>query len=198
MRKRLSLGFVALACAIVSGAAQAITFGEPDGTRHPNVGALVTDSDPNSPEPEQFCTGTLVSPTLFLTEAHCLYGWIPAGQPVWVTFQPAYDESAAVPSGLHRVLGWTLHEGFAVGGGGADAHDIAIVRLESAPSVTPAQLPTLGLLNTYSQQQLRQLTFTTVATAWSATRRRASRTPSSTRPRGWSRSRQCSRCSRPG
>jgi hypothetical protein len=29
--------------------ASAITFGQPDGTRHPNVGALLADYDPGSP-----------------------------------------------------------------------------------------------------------------------------------------------------
>ena len=162
MRKLRLLGVAfAAVCAIVAGTAQAITFGEPDGTRHPNVGGLVTDWNPNSPGPDQFCTGTLVSQTSFLTAAHCLFGQ-PADEPVWVTFDAAYDEDAAAPSGLHVASSWTLHEGFAAPGGGADAFDIAIVTLASAPSVTPAQLPTLGLLDSYSQQQLRELTFTTV------------------------------------
>ena len=162
MRKTLwlLLAFAAVATVAV-GTAHAITFGEPDGTRHPNVGALVTDWNPNSPGPDQFCTGTLVSETLFLTAAHCLYGQ-PEDEPVWVTFEPTYDESSAAPAGLYDVTGWTLHEGFAVAGGGADAHDIAIVELADAPSVEPADLPTLGLLDTYGQQELRELGFTTV------------------------------------
>ncbi len=164
MRKKLGLKVLALACAtaaVVAATASAITFGEPDGTRHPNVGALVTDWNPKSPGPDQFCTGTLVRPTLFLTAAHCLYGW-PEGTRFWVTFSPTYDEGAAAPSGLVAVWSFTLHEGFAQPGGGADAHDIAIATLASAQSAAPAQLPTLGLLNTFSQQQLRQLGFTTV------------------------------------
>lgn len=164
MRKRLGLKVVALACAtaaVVAATANAITFGEPDGTRHPNVGALVGDYNPDSPGPDQVCTGTLVSPTLFLTAAHCLYGW-PEGTRFWVTFSPEYDEGAASPSGLVAVSSFTNHEGFAQPGGGADAHDIAIVTLASAQSATPAQLPVIGLLDTYSQQQLRQLGFTTV------------------------------------
>ncbi len=161
MRRKLSVGLVAvIAGAIAAGAVQAITFGEPDGTRHPNVGALVSDWNPSSPGPDQFCTGTLVSATLFLTAAHCLVGEEPGG--VKVSFEPIYDESAVAPTGLHAVTGWTSHEGFEVPGGGADAHDIAVVTLATAPAVTPAQLATLGLLDTYSQQQLRQFTFTTV------------------------------------
>ena len=160
MRTRLALGLaVAVFCATVAGAAQAITFGEPDGERHPNVGALVTDWNPDSPGPDQFCTGTLVSETLFLTAAHCLFG--EAGT-VWVTFEPGYDEDAEGPAGLYEVVDWTLHEGFAVPGGGADAFDIAIVELASAPDVDPAELPTLGLLDAYEQKQLRELTFTAV------------------------------------
>jgi secreted trypsin-like serine protease len=164
MRKklRLTVAMLAAATAIVFAAgANAITFGEPDGTRHPNVGALVADWNPDSPGPDQFCTGTLVRPTLFLTAAHCLFGW-PEGTQFWVTFSPVYDEAAATPSGLVPVSSFTIHEGFAQPGGGADAHDIAMVTLASAQSATLAQLPALGLLDTFSQQQLRGRQFTTV------------------------------------
>ena len=162
MRVRLALAAALLA--VLAGAAsvaQAITFGEPDGTRHPNVGGLVTDWNPDSPGPDQFCTGTLVSATLFLTAAHCLDGWFPDDQPVWVTFEPSYDEDAVSPGNLYSVVSWTIHEGYGSGGAN-DMPDIAIVELASARSVAPAQLPTLGLLDTYSQRQLRGLTFTTV------------------------------------
>jgi hypothetical protein len=59
-------------------------------------------------------------------------------------------------------LSFTFHEGFGQPGGGVDAHDIAMVTLATPQTTAPAQLPALGLLNTYSQQQLRQLGFTTV------------------------------------
>ena len=160
-RLRFAVAVVCSAAAFVAATAQAITFGEPDGTRHPNVGALVADWNEESPGPDQFCTGTLVSPTLFLTAAHCMVGW-PEGTQFWVTFAPAYDEDAASPTGLVRVSSFTVHEDFGQSGGGADAHDIAMVTLSTAQSATPAQLPTLGLLDTMSQQQLRRLGFTTV------------------------------------
>src|SRR4029453_12239929 len=47
-----------------------ITNGSPDGTGHPEVGALIADK----PYPDgtwSYCTGTLISPTVFLTAAHC-------------------------------------------------------------------------------------------------------------------------------
>jgi secreted trypsin-like serine protease len=159
MRKILALA--AVIAAVSATTAQAITFGEPDGTRHPNVGALVADWNEESPGPDEFCSGTLVSPTLFLTAAHCMFDWEP-GTLFWVTFSPSYDEDAASPSGLVSVSSFTIHEGFAQSGGGADAYDIAIVTLATPQSATPAQLPSLGLLDTYSQQELRQLGFTTV------------------------------------
>jgi Trypsin len=162
--KKLRLALVALVCAsaaIVASTAGAITFGQPDGTRHPYVGALVADWNPDSPGPDQFCSGTLVSPTLFLTAAHCMVDW-PEGTQFWVSFDPEYDEDAAAPSGLVPVADFTYHEDFGQTGGGADAHDIAMVTLATPQTMTPALLPTLGLLDTYSQQQLRQLQFTTV------------------------------------
>jgi len=145
----------------LAASASAITFGQPDGTRHPNVGALVADWNPDSPGPDEFCTGTLVSPTLFLTAAHCMTDW-PEGTEFWVSFSPEYDEDAAAPADLVPVSDVTAHEGFGQIGGGADAHDIAIAELAEPQSTTPAELPTLNLLNTYGQQQLRGLRFTTV------------------------------------
>jgi secreted trypsin-like serine protease len=160
---KLRLAGSAAVCAVLTFAASAsaITFGEPDGTRHPNVGALVADWNPDSPGPDQFCSGTLVSPTLFLTAAHCMTDW-PEGTEFWVSFSPEYDEDAAMPADLVPVSDFTIHEEYGQPGGGADAHDIAIVELAEPQSATPAELPTLGLLNTYGQQQLRRLGFTTV------------------------------------
>jgi hypothetical protein len=73
-RRRLSTLWAAaiiiltvLAC---SGAALGITNGTLDGNRHPNVGALVA-SEPFDDGTYAYCTGTLISPTVFLTAAHC-------------------------------------------------------------------------------------------------------------------------------
>ena len=149
--------------ALTVGAAQAITFGQPDGDLHPNVGALVADWDEESPGPDIFCSGTLIAPTVFLTAAHCTASLEADGiTEVWVTFASDYDEDAASPAGL--IAGTPVsHPEFGTGGA-SDTHDIAVVLLEQAPTgITPAQLPTAGLLDQLkASQQLRTQTFTAV------------------------------------
>jgi V8-like Glu-specific endopeptidase len=71
----LVLATMALAILLVGGVAQAIINGEPDrGPKaHPYVGALVTEFEAAKGETElvPVCSGTLISPTVFLTAGHC-------------------------------------------------------------------------------------------------------------------------------
>ena len=149
--------------ALTVGAAQAITFGQPDGGLHPNVGTLLADVDPDSPGPDSFCSGTLIAPTVFLTAAHCTASLEAEGiTEVWVTFASDYDEDATAPAGL--IAGTPVsHPEFGTGGA-SDTHDIAVVLLEHAPAgITPAQLPTAGLLDQLkASHELRAQTFTAV------------------------------------
>jgi V8-like Glu-specific endopeptidase len=59
--------------------AQAVTDGVPDGDGHPHVGIMVATDEGGTPMWR--CTGTLISPTLFLTAGHCTSG--AAGAEVW-------------------------------------------------------------------------------------------------------------------
>jgi secreted trypsin-like serine protease len=141
--------------------AGAITFGQPDGSLHPQVGALLADYDDESPGPDVLCTGTVIAPTVFLTAGHCTAFLESEGiSEVWVTFVPAYDEDSAAPRGT--VSGtYVTHPdfGFSGKGGLSDPHDMAVVLLSSPVGVTPARLPTAGLLD---QLNLRSSTFTAV------------------------------------
>jgi hypothetical protein len=69
--KKVTIAVVLTLALVLStfGIASAITNGEPDGDRHPFVGLMIAD-DANG-NPLWRCTGTLISPTVFLTAGHC-------------------------------------------------------------------------------------------------------------------------------
>jgi hypothetical protein len=67
----------ALLVLLLSTPASAITNGEPDGDAHPYVGIIFNV--------DTFCTGTLLSPTVFLTAGHCTVLF--EGTPTYVTFE---------------------------------------------------------------------------------------------------------------
>ena len=157
----LAFSAVAVALAVAATPASAITFGQRDGSLHPQVGALLADYDAESPGPDVLCSGTLISPTVFLTAGHCTDFLESEGiSQVWVTFAPAYDEDSDTPAGA--VAGsYVTHPayGYSGQGGRSDPHDIAVVLLDSAVATTPAELPSAGLL---SRTNLRNRTFTAV------------------------------------
>ena len=60
--RRILIPIFALALVCAGAApASAITFGEPDGGLHPNVGVVVIDRNAASPGPDITCSGTLIS-----------------------------------------------------------------------------------------------------------------------------------------
>jgi len=66
---RLALLGVVATLLMTAAPASAITYGEPDAGEHPYVGFMIF-FDPT--EPGWFsCSGTLLSPTVFLTAGHC-------------------------------------------------------------------------------------------------------------------------------
>jgi secreted trypsin-like serine protease len=164
LRKGLTVVLVVLAGLVLSvGPASAITFGQPDGNRHPNVGAVLADYDPDSPGPDILCSGTLVAPKVFLTAAHCTAFLETEGiSQVWVTFAPAYDEDSTSLAGL--LSGSYVTNPEFGSGGASDTHDIAVVLFQQAPAgITPAQLPTAGLLDQIkASHELDDQTFTAV------------------------------------
>jgi trypsin len=140
---------IAVAIAVPAGA---ITFGQLDGNGHPNVGALIVDIDG---ELFLICSGTLVSPSVFVTAGHCTTGFDEA----WVSFDPQPDPTNA--AGLHHGMAFT-HPQFGAGGND-DPNDVGVVVLDAqATGITPASLPTANQLGLMSKSSLRAATFVTV------------------------------------
>lgn len=145
-----TLGAIAAYFAIVALSAmpaQAITNGHLDGNRHPSTGALLYNWDPHHPGLDQACSGVLISPTVFLTAAHCDPNTSVANNPVWVSFAP--DVYPITPASV-------LYHGVFVPDPrftwkhplGSNTYDIAVVLLDTAVvGVTPARLPQAGLLD---------------------------------------------------
>ena len=66
----LIISIVLILTLVLAGTALAITDGELDGNGHPNVGLMVAlDAGGN---PLWRCSGTMLSPTVFLTAGHCV------------------------------------------------------------------------------------------------------------------------------
>src|SRR3954449_4591853 len=143
MSLRLPLVVLATAACLATsvGTAVAITGGTPDGSAHPNVGGLVA-AQAYSDGTWLYCSGTLISPTVFLTAAHC-----EEGARVRVSFSSAYQDGDKVYSG-------TWHADPAYNQSQSDPHDIAVVVLDKeVKGITPAKLPKADSLSSLAGDQ---------------------------------------------
>jgi V8-like Glu-specific endopeptidase len=141
MRRTLIGGAAAAAALALAAAALAITNGTPDGNGHPYVGALLAPQAFSDGTWEE-CSGTLVSPTVFLTAEHCDEG-LPR---VKVTFDSSYDAA----TGTTYTGTWHGDPQY-TGNQTGDPHDIAVVVFDKPiRGITPAKLPTLGQLDSLS------------------------------------------------
>jgi hypothetical protein len=130
-------GTAIIAFVIAGKPASAITNGAPDGSGHPEVGALLAPQA-YSDGTWETCSGTLISPTVFLTAAHCDQGV----DRVAVTF----DSSYVAATGTTYWGTWHADPDF--GKAQSDPHDVAVVVLDNAvPGIEPARLPALGSLD---------------------------------------------------
>ena len=138
MKRILSLAV--LLSVLVAIPAFAITYGEADGKRHPNVGALVGHFSGGT---FPYCSGTLISPTVFLTAAHCDIGQ----SRVFVTFDSVFGSKSKLIAGTYYgdpLYNWAQD----------DPHDIAVVVFDSpVKGITPARLPAAGALGALSVGQ---------------------------------------------
>jgi Trypsin len=162
MRRGLvTAAVVAAAIVVWATGVQAIVYGQPDGNRHPYVGALVFERDG---EKRKICSGTLIDSDVYLTAGHCTAALASRGVApgdVWVTFDSVFSQDANFLPGTYH----THPEfGFSGPGGRSDPHDIAVVVLDRpAGGLTPARLPGGGLLDgLHAAHELMSQTFTAV------------------------------------
>jgi hypothetical protein len=147
-----------------------IVNGEPTGTSYSSVGALLFDWDKNGIEGNDlFCTGSLVSPTVFVTAAHCVVTPdTPPGSQFYVTFAP---DLLAKNIKIIKATGYAYDPLY--GHDQANLHDLAVILLpaSSTKGMTPLQLPAAGELDRLAAQgALSKTLFVNVGYGSSASR----------------------------
>lgn len=135
MKHVVAIAAAAVLLVLGVSSAGAITYGTEDGNLHPYVGGIV-EQDPSSRwYGTPYCTGSLVSPTVFVTAAHCGgYARVP------VSFESTIDAGSKVVWGT-----WHQHPGYY--GGADNPLDVAVVVLDKPVRGTTARIAPLGLLD---------------------------------------------------
>jgi V8-like Glu-specific endopeptidase len=161
MRKSIVVSALVLILLVVAAIpALAITDGELDGNGHPYVGLMVAqDADGN---PLWRCSGTLISPTLFLTAGHCTE--TPAAH-VEIWFDA--DVESGVPANGYpytSVVGGTPHTHPQYNPSAFYLYDLGIVVLDEAVAKDQyGALPALNVLDSMKTKRGKQdVTFTAV------------------------------------
>jgi hypothetical protein len=141
VRPLLLASLATIAIVLTSAApAGAILDGTPD-TDHPYVGIMVTVVEGQR---VPVCSGFLVSPTVYVTAAHCVDA-LGSTLPAYVSFDQAFTPSSVLRPGTA-----VANPAFRAGG---SAHEIALVLLdEEVTNLGYAELPRLGLLGSSAKK----------------------------------------------
>jgi hypothetical protein len=130
-----------------------------DGNSHPNVGALLAARADGSLR--IVCSGTLVTPRVFLTAGHCTDYLYSVGQnETYVTFDTAFGTD---PN--HDIFSTPYH-GKVIGNPDYKApyhHDTGIILLDKAvKGITPAKIAPLHFLDSLGRETLEATSFLNV------------------------------------
>ena len=160
--RRLLLTVSLTAFMLAATPASAIENGRADGPRHRNVGLLGIDLDgPTGPLPPfTFCSGFVLSDSLFATAAHCLAVFGPDA-PWVVTLEPGSGDDPVYPPGwfsfsLFNFTDFPITADVEYANTGCmhpdynptnDEHDLAVLRFDAGTfDVPPVKLPKEGWL----------------------------------------------------
>jgi secreted trypsin-like serine protease len=141
MLKKFLVVVLSAAVLLTATVAFGITYGELDGNRHPAVGAMIR-LRPSDNTFRLTCSGSLISPTVFLTASHCTAFVESTGQKdIWVTFDPSFDSRS-------KLLHGTMHTNPLFNQTQSDSQDIAVIVLDQpVKGITPVKLTDEGLLD---------------------------------------------------
>jgi secreted trypsin-like serine protease len=142
--------------------AQAITYGAKDGNAHPYVG-MVVFYDAGGVRMYR-CTGTLISPTVFLTAGHCAQGFPdrPAAS-ARIYFQSEVDTNTSSYFTGTPIPNPGFEESFGGGVIQPISHDVAVVILDVAVAMeTYGELAPEGTLDKLTGPKYKNLTFDVV------------------------------------
>lgn len=166
---------LAITTVAVSGSAGAITDGNIDGDAHPNVGMLLFYTS----EGRFRCSGTLVTPTVVLTAAHCTDGTIgktmvtfnttiaeapPSGLPTAANPSAGF-QGTELPTSAITVQYGVAHtpESYSDFTDTRNWNDYGVVVLDAPiTSIEPAKLAPLDYLNQFGQPSLNKTIFLAV------------------------------------
>src|SRR5215210_3219925 len=118
----------------------------PTGNLYPHVGALLFDyRNDGITGDDEWCTGSLIAPTVFLTAAHCVITpYTPPGSQFYVSFSPdLFSRSFTYVA----ATGYVADPNY--GHDQANLNDLALIFLSknSTKGITPLQLPPAGYLD---------------------------------------------------